>query len=43
VTPSKLSDEQKELLRQFSGVADGAEPVEHHESIFDKMKKALFD
>ncbi|MFD2116140.1 molecular chaperone DnaJ [Paenibacillus yanchengensis] len=43
VTPTKLSEEQKALLRQFSGV-NGVTQVEqsdHHESIFDKMKKAF--
>lgn len=42
VTPTKLSDEQKELLRQFGGLntpASGND--EHHESIFNKMKKAI--
>ncbi|URN94339.1 MAG: molecular chaperone DnaJ [Candidatus Pristimantibacillus lignocellulolyticus] len=43
VTPTKLSDEQKELLRQFGGSSEPATTVteEHHESIFDKMKKAF--
>ncbi|MFS0727502.1 molecular chaperone DnaJ [Paenibacillus sp. 1P07SE] len=43
VTPTRLSDEQKELLRQFAGdslQSNGAEQ-EHHESIFDRMKKAF--
>jgi len=42
VTPTKLTDEQKELLRQFGGLADGApQEPEHHESIFERMKKAF--
>ncbi|GLX69185.1 molecular chaperone DnaJ [Paenibacillus glycanilyticus] len=43
VTPTKLSDEQKDLLRQFGGIGgeSPAENQEHHESIFDKMKKAF--
>lgn len=42
VTPTKLSDEQKELLRQFGGSSEPATVTEeHHESIFDKMKKAF--
>lgn len=43
VTPTKLSEEQKELLRQFGG--ESGEPAgeqdEHHETIFEKMKKAF--
>ncbi|TCN01554.1 molecular chaperone DnaJ [Paenibacillus sp. BK033] len=43
VTPTKLSDEQKDLLRQFGGIGgeSPAENQEHHESIFEKMKKAF--
>lgn len=41
VTPTKLSDEQKELLRQFGGLNENAVTGEHHESIFDRMKKAF--
>ncbi|MHA7962708.1 molecular chaperone DnaJ [Paenibacillus sp. CAU 1782] len=43
VTPSNLSEEQKELLRQFGGLSGQQtnEQNEHHESIFDKMKKAF--
>ncbi|WP_090980174.1 molecular chaperone DnaJ [Paenibacillus sp. CF384] len=46
VTPTALNEEQKDLLRQFSGVSaaggstDGGQQ-EHHESIFEKMKKAF--
>lgn len=43
VTPQKLTDEQKELLRQFGGVTGSVptETAENHESIFDRMKKAF--
>ncbi|WP_168119317.1 molecular chaperone DnaJ [Paenibacillus sp. HB172176] len=43
VTPTKLSEEQKELLRQFGGLTGEVSSVqgEHHESIFDRMKKAF--
>lgn len=43
VTPTKLSDEQKELLRQFGGLNSSSSTSndEHHETIFDKMKKAF--
>jgi molecular chaperone DnaJ len=40
VTPTKLSEDQKEMLRQFSGL-DNEGAQEHHESIFDRMKKAF--
>lgn len=47
VTPTKLTDEQKELLKQFGQLSgtDIASPKqagdEHHESIFERMKKAF--
>lgn len=42
VTPTNLTDEQKELLRQFGGLSsDTANEQEHHESIFERMKKAF--
>jgi molecular chaperone DnaJ len=43
VTPTSLTDDQKELLRQFGGLSGDstANDHEHHESIFDKMKKAF--
>lgn len=45
VTPTNLSDEQKDLLRQFAGGSTSGEKEsdnqEHHESIFEKMKKAF--
>lgn len=43
VTPTKLSDEQRELLVQFSGGNGSGESSEQHETLFKKMKKALFD
>ncbi|MEF2247273.1 molecular chaperone DnaJ [Paenibacillus sp. IITD108] len=43
VTPTKLTEEQKDLLRQFGGIAGetNVEQGEHHESIFERMKKAF--
>ncbi|WP_028610357.1 molecular chaperone DnaJ [Paenibacillus harenae] len=42
VTPTSLTDDQKELLRQFGGLSgDGSDGQEHHESIFERMKKAF--
>ncbi|MFC4778549.1 molecular chaperone DnaJ [Paenibacillus sp. GCM10023252] len=44
VTPTSLNDEQKDLLRQFSGIAGESGSNgggEHHETIFEKMKKAF--
>ncbi|ANY68581.1 molecular chaperone DnaJ [Paenibacillus sp. BIHB 4019] len=43
ITPQKLTDEQKELLRQFGGVSGSVptETAENHESIFERMKKAF--
>ncbi|WP_169081985.1 molecular chaperone DnaJ [Paenibacillus sp. PL91] len=43
VTPTSLTDDQKELLRQFGGLSgdSATNEHEHHESIFDKMKKAF--
>ncbi|MBB2480081.1 molecular chaperone DnaJ [Bacillus sp. APMAM] len=40
VTPTKLTDKQKQLLREF-GEISGSIPDEHNESFFDKMKKAF--
>lgn len=40
VTPTNLTEEQKELLRQFSGLG-GEQMNEHQESLFDRMKKAF--
>jgi molecular chaperone DnaJ len=43
VTPTSLTDDQKDLLRQFGGLTGDSvsNDQEHHESIFDKMKKAF--
>lgn len=43
VTPTNLTEEQKELLRQFGGLSGEStnEQNEHHESIFERMKKAF--
>ncbi|MDQ0058389.1 molecular chaperone DnaJ [Paenibacillus harenae] len=42
VTPTSLTDEQKDLLRQLGGPAsDAGNDQEHHESIFERMKKAF--
>lgn len=43
VTPTNLTEEQKELLRQFGGMSgeSASEQGEHHESIFERMKKAF--
>lgn len=43
VTPTSLTEDQKELLRQFGGLSgdSATNEHEHHESIFDKMKKAF--
>ncbi|OWR29462.1 molecular chaperone DnaJ [Saccharibacillus sp. O23] len=40
VTPSKLTDEQKDLLRQFSGLS-GEQTHEQEQSFFDRMKRAF--
>lgn len=40
VTPTSLTEPQKELLRDFAGKS-GEETQEQHESIFDKMKRAF--
>ncbi|OEF96941.1 molecular chaperone DnaJ [Vulcanibacillus modesticaldus] len=40
VTPTKLTEEQKELLRQF-GKLSGEETHQQHRSFFEKMKKAF--
>ncbi|GGD71637.1 molecular chaperone DnaJ [Paenibacillus nasutitermitis] len=41
VTPTSLTDEQKELLRQFGGSTGETNQEDHHESIFERMKKAF--
>ncbi|GIO85343.1 chaperone protein DnaJ [Paenibacillus faecis] len=40
VTPSNLSEEQKELLRQFAAL-DGEHTHENEQSFFDRMKRAF--
>lgn len=40
VTPTSLSEEQKDILRQFSAMS-GQRTNEQHESIFEKMKRAI--
>ncbi|MNP85864.1 Chaperone protein DnaJ [compost metagenome] len=40
VTPSNLTDEQKDLLRQFSGL-NGEHMHEKQQSLFERMKKAF--
>ncbi|MGD7021661.1 molecular chaperone DnaJ [Rossellomorea vietnamensis] len=40
VTPTKLTDKQKELLREFADIT-GQVPDEQHESFFDKVKRAF--
>lgn len=42
VTPTNLTEEQKELLRQFGGLSSTSTSTEeHHESIFERMKKVI--
>ncbi|MCM3635487.1 MULTISPECIES: molecular chaperone DnaJ [Paenibacillus] len=43
VTPTNLTEEQKDLLRQLGGLGNQAVAAteEHHESIFERMKKAF--
>ncbi|MDN4599843.1 molecular chaperone DnaJ [Paenibacillus sp. F6_3S_P_1C] len=40
VTPSKLNDEQKDLLRQIAAL-DGEQTHEHEQSFFDRVKRAF--
>ncbi|MDN4525447.1 molecular chaperone DnaJ [Fictibacillus fluitans] len=40
LTPTKLSDKQKQLLRDFAEIG-GDVPDEHEESFFDKVKRAF--
>lgn len=40
ITPTKLSDKQKDLLREFAEIS-GDVPDEQHESFFGKMKRAF--
>jgi len=41
VTPTRLTEEQKELLRAFSGLEGEAVAGGQHESLFDRMKRAF--
>ena len=41
ITPSKLSDRQKQLLREFSEASGKAPNGSHEESIFSKVKRAF--
>ncbi|KAA0549356.1 molecular chaperone DnaJ [Bacillus sp. BGMRC 2118] len=41
ITPTKLSDEQKELLRSFSELSGTGTPDEQHDSFFAKVKRAF--
>ncbi len=40
ITPTKLTEQQKQLLREFSDISGGV-PDEQHESFFDKVKRAF--
>ncbi|MCJ8006884.1 molecular chaperone DnaJ [Lederbergia wuyishanensis] len=40
ITPTKLTEEQKQLLRDFADIS-GDTPDEQHESFFDKVKRAF--
>lgn len=40
-TPTKLSEEQRKLLRQFAALSGETAPVEHHRGFFGKIKDAL--
>ncbi|MGG1481615.1 molecular chaperone DnaJ [Bacillus smithii] len=40
VTPTKLTEKQKQLLREFAEIG-GSIPDEQHESLFDKVKRAI--
>ncbi|MBM7584736.1 molecular chaperone DnaJ [Bacillus pakistanensis] len=40
VTPSKLTEKQKDLLREFADIS-GQVPDEQHESFFNKVKRAF--
>ncbi|MBE3570826.1 MAG: molecular chaperone DnaJ, partial [Bacillales bacterium] len=40
ITPTKLTDKQKQLLREFAEIG-GSIPDEQHESLFDKVKRAI--
>lgn len=40
LTPTNLTEKQKELLREFAEIS-GTKPDEHEESFFDKVKRAF--
>ncbi|MBS4199724.1 molecular chaperone DnaJ [Bacillus sp. FJAT-49732] len=40
ITPTKLTEQQKQMLRDFADIS-GDTPDEHHESFFDKVKRAF--
>lgn len=41
VTPTKLTEKQKQLLTEFAEVSGGVPQGEHEESFFDKVKRAF--
>ncbi|WP_110111394.1 molecular chaperone DnaJ [Bacillus sp. CGMCC 1.16541] len=41
VTPTKLSEKQKQLLREFAELSGQGTPDEQHDSIFAKVKRAF--
>lgn len=41
VTPTKLTKEQKELLKEFNQISDNAPISEHDDSLFSRFKKAF--
>ena len=42
ITPTKLTDKQKQLLREFADIS-GKAPGEHEEGFFSKVKRAFKD
>ncbi|MDV2687301.1 molecular chaperone DnaJ, partial [Alkalihalophilus lindianensis] len=41
ITPTKLSDKQKQLLREFAEISGTTPLGEHEESFFSKVKRAF--
>ncbi|WP_059171186.1 molecular chaperone DnaJ [Bacillus sp. FJAT-27445] len=41
ITPTKLSDKQKQILREFAEISGGVPLGEHEESFFSKVKRAF--
>ncbi|MCA1031809.1 molecular chaperone DnaJ [Bacillus timonensis] len=41
ITPTKLSEKQKQLLREFSEISGNEMPDEQHDSFFAKVKRAF--